>query len=70
MKIHINSNKLVVYPEHINADELIFLSRTIINNFLLSYKLDDYSKMHIFGSRNELFNLLYELSKDFDVELI
>ena len=70
MKIHINSDKLIVYPEHVNVDELNFLSRTINNDFLLSYKLDDYSKMHIFGSRNELYKLLYVLSKDLDIELI
>lgn len=70
MRIHINSNKLVVYPEHVNVDELNFLSRTIKNNSLLSYSIDDKSKMHIIGNNSEMYNLLYELSKDFDVELI
>ena len=70
MKIHINSNKLVVYPEHVNVDELNFLSRTIKNNSLLSYSIDDKSKMHIIGNNSEMYNLLYELSKNFDIELI
>lgn len=70
MKIHINSNKLVVYPTHVNIDELNFLSKTMRNNSFLSYSIDDMSRMHIVGNSSELFRLLYELSKDFDVELI
>lgn len=60
MKIHINSNKLVVYPEHVNVDELNFLSRTIKNNSLLSYSIDDKSKMHIIGNNSEC--IIYYMS--------
>lgn len=70
MKININSSKLIVYPNYVNVDELNFLSRTIKNNSLLSYSIDNMSRMHIVGNSSELFRLLYELSKDFDVELI
>lgn len=70
MKINILSNRLIVKPININESERKKLFDYLNSDCLLSYNIDSYFNIYIYGKQESMYELLFEMSQNFDVELI
>ena len=70
MKINILSNRLIVKSINMTESEKKSLFDYINSDSLLNCNIDSYLNFYIYGKQEAMYNLLFEMSKDFDVELI
>ena len=70
MKVNILIGQLIVRDKNINSMEKDVLINYLNSDCQLSYLVNEKFDMFIHGGYEPMYKLLFEMSKNFDVELI
>lgn len=69
MLIKISNNSLIINKESLNEFEVVYVYRYLIEN-VKYYLIDTEKKYYVSASKEKLFDVIYDLSRQCDIEIM